>query len=124
MNAADLIFVDVAESAYDDLARKFNYQISKKIPLIYYATHSAFAICVHRCAVACSAVSMLVNSFVAHRYSGPTWACAGLIHVSSNGISTTMKPTLRAEAIDERQFITPLKRTPIARPSREPRARG
>src|SRR6202140_2241035 len=34
--------VDVAESAYDDLARKFNYQISKKIPLIYYATHSAF----------------------------------------------------------------------------------
>lgn len=34
--------VDVAESGYDDLARKFNYQISKKIPLIYYATHSAF----------------------------------------------------------------------------------
>lgn len=34
--------VDVAESAYDDLARKFNYQISKKIPLIFYATHSAF----------------------------------------------------------------------------------
>jgi hypothetical protein len=34
--------VDVAESAYDDLARKFNYQISKKIPIIFYATHSAF----------------------------------------------------------------------------------
>ena len=34
--------VDVAESAYDDLSRKFNFQISKKIPLIYYHTHSAF----------------------------------------------------------------------------------
>jgi len=34
--------VDTAESAYDDLSRKFNFQISKKIPLIYYATHSAF----------------------------------------------------------------------------------
>lgn len=34
--------VDAAESAYDDLSRKFNYQISKKIPLIYFATHSAF----------------------------------------------------------------------------------
>lgn len=34
--------VDTAESAYDDLSRKFNYQISKKIPLIYYHTHSAF----------------------------------------------------------------------------------
>jgi hypothetical protein len=34
--------VDMAESAYDDLSRKFNYQISKKTPLIYYATHSAF----------------------------------------------------------------------------------
>jgi Tol biopolymer transport system component len=34
--------VDDAESAYDDLSRKLNYQISKKIPLIYYATHSAF----------------------------------------------------------------------------------
>ena len=34
--------VDNAESAYDDLSRKFNYQISKKIPLIYYATHSSF----------------------------------------------------------------------------------
>lgn len=34
--------VDVAESAYDDLSRKFNFQISKKIPVIYYHTHSAF----------------------------------------------------------------------------------
>jgi Tol biopolymer transport system component len=34
--------VDTAESAYDDLSRKFNYQITKKIPLIYYHTHSAF----------------------------------------------------------------------------------
>lgn len=34
--------VDVAESAYDDLSRKLNFQISKKIPLIYYHTHSAF----------------------------------------------------------------------------------
>ena len=34
--------VDVAESAYDALSRTFNYQITKKIPLIYYHTHSAF----------------------------------------------------------------------------------
>ncbi len=34
--------VDTAESAYDTLSREFNFQISKKIPLIYYATHSAF----------------------------------------------------------------------------------
>jgi hypothetical protein len=34
--------VDSAESAYLDLSRKFNFQVSKKIPLIYYATHSAF----------------------------------------------------------------------------------
>ncbi len=34
--------VDVAESAYDDLSRKFNFQIPKKIPLIYYHTHSSF----------------------------------------------------------------------------------
>jgi Tol biopolymer transport system component len=34
--------VDNAESAYDDLSRKFNFQISKKIPIIYYHTHSAF----------------------------------------------------------------------------------
>jgi len=26
--------VDMAESAYDDLSRKFNFQISKKIPII------------------------------------------------------------------------------------------
>jgi len=34
--------VDSAESAYLDLSQKFNYQISKKIPLIFYHTHSAF----------------------------------------------------------------------------------
>jgi WD40 repeat protein len=34
--------VDMAESAYDDLSRKLNFQVSKKIPIIYYATHSAF----------------------------------------------------------------------------------
>ena len=34
--------VNFAESGYDDLSRKFNFQISKKIPLIYYATHSDF----------------------------------------------------------------------------------
>ncbi|MEK6371479.1 MAG: BamA/TamA family outer membrane protein [Acidobacteriota bacterium] len=34
--------VDVAESAYDELSRKLNFQISKKIPLIFYHTHSAF----------------------------------------------------------------------------------
>ncbi|HEX7831527.1 MAG TPA: hypothetical protein VF787_17860 [Thermoanaerobaculia bacterium] len=34
--------VDSAESAYLDLSQKFNFQISKKIPLIYYHTHSAF----------------------------------------------------------------------------------
>jgi hypothetical protein len=34
--------VDSAESAYLELSQKFNYQISKKIPLIFYATHSAF----------------------------------------------------------------------------------
>ena len=34
--------VDNAESAYDSLSRALNYQITKKIPLIYYHTHSAF----------------------------------------------------------------------------------
>ncbi|HEX6179135.1 MAG TPA: BamA/TamA family outer membrane protein [Thermoanaerobaculia bacterium] len=34
--------VDSAESAYMELSQKFNYQISKKIPLIFYHTHSAF----------------------------------------------------------------------------------
>jgi hypothetical protein len=34
--------VNFAESAYDDLSRKFNFQIPKKVPLIFYATHSAF----------------------------------------------------------------------------------
>jgi Tol biopolymer transport system component len=34
--------VNFAESAYDELSRKFNFQISKRIPLMYYATHSQF----------------------------------------------------------------------------------
>jgi hypothetical protein len=34
--------VDAAETAYLDLSQKFNYQISKRIPLIFYHTHSAF----------------------------------------------------------------------------------
>jgi len=34
--------VNMAESAYDTDSRELNYQITKKIPLIYYATHSAF----------------------------------------------------------------------------------
>ena len=34
--------VSIAESAYDQLARGFNFQIKDPIPLIYYATHSAF----------------------------------------------------------------------------------
>jgi len=34
--------VDSAETAYLTLSQRFNFQISKKIPLIFYATHSAF----------------------------------------------------------------------------------
>jgi Tol biopolymer transport system component len=34
--------VSFAESAYDQLSRDFNFQIKDPIPLIYYATHSAF----------------------------------------------------------------------------------
>lgn len=34
--------VNLTESAYDDISRKFNFQVTKKIPLIFYATHSAF----------------------------------------------------------------------------------
>ena len=34
--------VDNAESAYLTLSQKFNFQISKKIPMIFYHTHSAF----------------------------------------------------------------------------------
>jgi Tol biopolymer transport system component len=34
--------VDISESAYLDLSQKFNFQISKKIPMIFYHTHSAF----------------------------------------------------------------------------------
>jgi len=34
--------VSIAESAYDQLAREFNFQIKDPVPLIYYSTHSAF----------------------------------------------------------------------------------
>src|SRR5262245_9162748 len=34
--------VSFAESSYDDLSRSFNFQIKDPVPLIYYATHSAF----------------------------------------------------------------------------------
>ncbi len=34
--------VSFAESAYDELSRGFNFQIKEPIPLIFYATHSAF----------------------------------------------------------------------------------
>lgn len=34
--------VSIAESAYDQLSREFNFQIKDPIPLIYYSTHSAF----------------------------------------------------------------------------------
>jgi Tol biopolymer transport system component len=34
--------VSFAESAYDQLSREFNFQIQEPIPLIFYATHSAF----------------------------------------------------------------------------------
>jgi WD40 repeat protein len=34
--------VSFAESAYDELSRALNYQIKDPVPLIYYATHSAF----------------------------------------------------------------------------------
>jgi Tol biopolymer transport system component len=34
--------VSFAESAYDQLSREFNFQIKDPVPLIYYATHSAF----------------------------------------------------------------------------------
>ncbi|HEV8268533.1 MAG TPA: hypothetical protein VGR00_09880, partial [Thermoanaerobaculia bacterium] len=32
----------LAESAYDELSRRLNYQIPKRIPLLFYATHSEF----------------------------------------------------------------------------------
>ena len=32
----------MAESAYDELSRRLNYQIPKRIPIIYYATHAEF----------------------------------------------------------------------------------
>jgi hypothetical protein len=34
--------VSFAESAYDELSRALNYQIKDPVPLIFYATHSAF----------------------------------------------------------------------------------
>lgn len=34
--------VSMAESAYDELSRRLNYQIPKPIPLIFYATHAEF----------------------------------------------------------------------------------
>jgi WD40 repeat protein len=34
--------VSFAESAYDQLARDFNFQIKDPVPLIFYSTHSAF----------------------------------------------------------------------------------
>lgn len=34
--------VSMAESAYDELSRRLNYQIPKPIPLIYFATHAEF----------------------------------------------------------------------------------
>ncbi len=34
--------VSYAESGYDQLSRAFNFQIKEPIPLLYYATHSAF----------------------------------------------------------------------------------
>ncbi len=34
--------VSMAESAYDELSRRLNYQVPKRIPLIYYTTHAEF----------------------------------------------------------------------------------
>ncbi|MBW3671680.1 MAG: hypothetical protein KY432_08420, partial [Acidobacteria bacterium] len=34
--------VNLAESAYDEISRKFEFQITDRIPLIFYETHSAF----------------------------------------------------------------------------------
>ncbi len=34
--------VNLAESAYDEISRKFDFQVTDRIPLIYYQTHSAF----------------------------------------------------------------------------------
>ena len=34
--------VSMAESAYDELSRRLNYQIPKRIPIIYYSTHAEF----------------------------------------------------------------------------------
>ena len=34
--------VSMAESAYDELSRRLNYQIPKRVPIIYYSTHAEF----------------------------------------------------------------------------------
>ncbi len=34
--------VSMAESAYDELSRRLNYQIPKRVPIIYYASHAEF----------------------------------------------------------------------------------
>jgi Tol biopolymer transport system component len=34
--------VSMAESAYDELSRRLNYQIPKRIPIIYFSTHAEF----------------------------------------------------------------------------------
>ena len=34
--------VSMAESAYDELSRRLNYQVPKRVPLIFYATHADF----------------------------------------------------------------------------------
>src|SRR4051812_45572963 len=34
--------ISIAESAYDQLSKSLNYQIKEPVPLIYFATHSAF----------------------------------------------------------------------------------
>ena len=32
----------MAESAYDDLSRRLNYQVPKPIPLLFYVSHAEF----------------------------------------------------------------------------------
>jgi Tol biopolymer transport system component len=34
--------VSMAESAYDELSRRLNYQIPKRVPIIYFSTHAEF----------------------------------------------------------------------------------
>src|SRR4051794_4355731 len=84
------------------------------------ATHSAFAILVHPCAVACSAVSMLVYSLVAQRYSAPTCACDGPVH-SSKAATATRARQLHAFESMARSSIPPFDRSWRRRASREAR---